>query len=384
MKWRRGRRPARGPGARALVLLPPFALTLALCACRREAAPPAEAEPVVLAPENIALARVATLRTGPYISGALRPRREAMLRAQLASQVVATYAEKGDAVSTGELLAVLEAAELRATRSSAQRAVATAEQAVAFAERNVRRAEVLFGAGGVALRDVESARLDLADAEARLADARARLATVEEQLADTEIRAPFSGRVAERHVSAGDAVQPGTDLFTVIDPATMRLEAELPAEHLGDARVGTPVRFRVRGYPSLPFRGTVERLGSAADSATRQIQVVVSIPNATGALVADLFADGRIESETVTGIVVPEEAIVETTAGPTVVAVRGGRAVSVRVQLGTRDEWTGRVLVTAGLVAGDTVLVGTASAITEGTPVVVRGPGSTPTPASGR
>ena len=51
--------------------------------------------------------------------------------------------------------------------------------------------------------------------------------------------------------------------------------------------------------------------GPAADSATRQIEVVVTIPNADGGLVAHLFADGRIESEIREGIVIPEDAVDE-------------------------------------------------------------------------
>lgn len=363
---------SRGKGAGGWPLPRAPLLLLILAGCRSDTAPPAEAEPVVMAPENIAIARIETLETGPYISGSLRPRQEAALRAQLAARVVAIYAEKGDAVSTGELLARLDAGELRATRRSALQAVGTAERAAELARTNVRRAEVLFRAGGVALREVENARLELANAESQLAAARAQLAAVEEQLADTEIRAPFAGRVAVRSVGQGDVVQPGMELFTVIDPSTMRLEAELPAEHLREVSVGTPARFRVRGYPEITFTGTVARIGPAADSITRQIEIVVSIPNASGALVADLFADGRIESEVRRGVVIPEAAVVDTDLGPAVVAVRLGRAVRVEVEIGVRDERRRLVLVTAGLGAGDTVLVGTASTITEGTPIVVR------------
>lgn len=366
--WKNAPRPPRAPGI-ALALV----VTLAP-ACRGDEPPP-EPGPVEVAPENIAIARRTTIETGPYVSGALRPRLEAVLRAELAAQVAATYAEKGDVVTAGQLLARLDARELHDALASARRAVATAEQAAAFARTNVRRAQVLFEAGGVALRDVEAARLELANAEARLAEARSALAQVEERIADTRIRAPFDGRIAERHVGAGDVVQPGMDLFTVIDPTTMRLEAQIPADALGAARVGAPVRFRVRGYPEFTFDGTVSRVGPAADSATRQIEVVVTIPNADGGLVAQLFADGRIESEVREGIVIPEDAVDESGAGPSVLVVRNGRAVRVDVVLGLRDERAAVVEVTAGLVDGDTVLVGTARAVTEGTPVVVvRGP----------
>lgn len=347
-------------------------LLLAAASCRPDPGPPPGDEAVVIPPENAAVAVIATIETGPYISGSLRPRREAVLRSEISSRVVAVNVEEGDVVSTGELLALLDRGELEATRRSALGAVGTAEGAAEFARANLRRAEVLYGVGGVALRDVEAARLDLSTTEAQLAEARARLAAVEEQLADTEIRAPFAGRVASRNVSLGDVVQPGVELFTVIDPATMRLEARLPAEHLAEVSVGTPVSFEVRGYPGVAFEGAVSRIGPAADSATRQIEIIVTIPNESGRLVADLFADGVIESVIRRGVVIPEDAVAETDLGPTVLAVRQGRAVRVVVEIGVRDERRRLVLVTMGVSPGDTVLIGAASTIAEGTPVIVQ------------
>lgn len=330
---------------------------------------------MALDPESIAIVQAGALETGPYVAGALEARRSASLRAELAAQVVATYAEEGDAVAEGTVLVELEAAELRNAVLSAERSVATSEQAVANARRNVERAERLYAVGGVALRDVEDARLNLAMAEAQLAEAERVLARAEEQLGDTEVRAPFGGRVARRHVSAGDVVQPGADLYTVIDPTTMRLEAEIPAEHLGAARIGAPVRFEVRGYPGRVFQGTVSAIAAAADSTTRQIRVVVTIPNPGGELIADLFADGRIVAASRPGLIIPEDAVDETGAGPVVTAVRQGRAVRVEITIELRDDWTGQLLVSGALAPGDTVLVGAARTITEGTPVVVR-PGS--------
>jgi len=347
------------------------ACALALPACRRPDAA-REAGPVVLGPENVAIAQFGAIEAGPYLSGALEPAREAKLRAEIAASVLATFAEVGQAVQAGDLLVRLDARALRDALASARAAVATAEAALADAERNLQRAIVLFEAGGVALRDVDDARLAVATATSQLAEARANRAAAAEQLADTEIRSPISGRVSIRSVSAGDVVQPGMDLYTVIDPSSMRVRATVPAEELGALAVGAPVRFRVRGFPGRTFRGSIERIGAAADSTTRQVEILVDIPNPGGRLVADLYAEGRVESYTRQGIVLPADAIDEAGPEPAALVVRGGRAARVAVSIGVRDENAGTVEITAGIMAGDTVLVGTARAITEGTPVTVR------------
>jgi multidrug efflux pump subunit AcrA (membrane-fusion protein) len=78
----------------------------------------------------------------------------------------------------------------------------------------------------------------------------------------------------------------GAPLFTVVDPRSMRLEGSVPAADLGALRIGAPVRFTVSGYPGRTFDGTIQRINPAADPVTRQVPVVVSIPNDGGVLVA--------------------------------------------------------------------------------------------------
>src|SRR5262249_6891166 len=152
----------------------------------------------------------------------------------------------------------------------------------------------LQAAGAVSDRDLENAKRALVSAEAVHADVQARLAAAQQMLDRTRVTAPFAGVVSDMPVNAGDIVQPGTMIATVIDPASMRFEGTVPAEEVAALRVGAPVRFTVKGYPGRTFTGRVERVSPAADPATRQVRVWVAIPNAEGALVGGLFAQGRV------------------------------------------------------------------------------------------
>jgi membrane fusion protein, multidrug efflux system len=186
---------------------------------------------------------------------------------------------------------------------------------------------------------------------------------------NTVVRSPISGVVADRPVNAGDVVSPGTALFTVVDPGTMQLEANVSSAQLADVRVGAPVTFTVSGYPGRSFTGRVDRISPAADPVTRQVPVFISIPNPGGALVSGFFAEGRVTASTRQTLVVPASAVDQTGVTPSVLRVRGGVTERVPVKLGLSDPETERVEVVSGLAAGDTVLTGAATGVSVKTPV---------------
>src|SRR5262249_23553765 len=149
-------------------------------------------------------------------------------------------------------------------------------------------------------------------------------------------------------------------LFTVVDPATMRLEASMPAQSLALVRVGMPVEFTVAGYEGRTFSGRVTRINPAVDPTTRPVRITATIPNSGSTLVSGLFAEGRVASETRTAPVVPVAAVDESGVRPSVMRIKNGKVERVEVELGLRDEQSETVEARSGLVPGDTVLLGTA------------------------
>lgn len=332
------------------------------------------ADAVLVGVENVVVVQVQEIRTGPGLSGAIEAERIATIRAELTAAVLATYAEAGQRTAAGGPLARLDDSAIRDQALSARAAAATAENANDIATRELERAEALEKAGAIAPRDLERARNAALSAQTQLANAQAMLASAEKQVQKTRIVAPFAGVVSARQANAGDVVSPGTALFTVVDPSTMRLEASVPAAALKTVRVGLPVEFVVAGYPGRRFTGRVTRINPTADPATRQVRLIATIPNAGETLVGGLFAEGRIATEVRTAPVVPLVAVDERGLRPAIMRVKGGRVERVEVELGLRDEHTETVEVRSGVVAGDTLLLGTARGLTPGTPVRVSVP----------
>src|SRR5688500_7049692 len=344
-----------------------------LAACTTEAEKPPAAPPAVrIGAENVVTVGNDTIVIGPIVSGELRAESEATVRAEIGGSVTQVNVREGQAVRRGALLGRIETRTLDDVRQSAMSAVRNAENQLSVARREMERTETLVKAGALAARDLDVARQSVIGAEAQLADAKSRLASADRQLADTVLRAPINGMIANRPVNIGDVVSVGAELFTIIDPSSMRLEASVPSDDLSHLRIGAKVEFTVRGYDQR-FEGRIAMISPQADPVTRQVPIYVSIPNVGGRLVAGLFAEGRVVSQSAEGLVVPLNAVNTTSGTPWVLRANGGKTERIDVRLGLQDPRSERVQVVAGLNEGDMLLRGAAQGITPGTPVSLNG-----------
>jgi membrane fusion protein (multidrug efflux system) len=359
-------------GITGAVIALTIVLSAAACGGKGSTADVAPGAPVVnIGPEAIAVVGMASLSSGPEISGTLVAEKTASIRAEVGGAVVAVLVDPGVRVSKGTVLARVDDSAIRDAWLSAKSAVTQAQLAADIASREEKRAERLLAAGAIAENALEVARRNDLGGQAQLEDAKARLASAQKNLDNTVIKSPYDGVVSERQVNAGDIVGPGTPLFTVVDPSTMRLEGAVPADQLGEVRMGAPVKFAVTGYPGRSFEGTITNVYPSADPQTRQVRLYVRIPNAGNGLVAGLYATGRVASSTRQALTAPLTAVDQRGIKPVVLRLKNGNAERVEVTLGMSDEGTERVEITSGVAAGDTLLVGAAQGITPGTPVKI-------------
>ncbi|HYO53454.1 MAG TPA: efflux RND transporter periplasmic adaptor subunit [Archangium sp.] len=363
-----------GAGAWAVLVLLGLGV---LSGCERggsEAQQPQEQAPVVLGPEDAVRVEPRELRNGPVLSGTLQARRAATMRAEVQGAVLEMVVEQGQQVKKGELLARIEDTSLRDQLIAARTSVRVARNALEVARAEEERNRELADAGVITQRDLERAVLARYQAQAQLSEAEARLALARQQVGRTRILAPFDGVVSERHASAGDIVQPGTALYTVVDPTSMRLEASVPASQLNMLKPGVEVDFNVGGYGDRFFEGRIERINPTVDPGTGQVRLYVTLPNTEQALLTGLFAEGRVAALRREVPAVPVSAVDMRAEPPTVLRARDGRVERVPVTLGMTDEISRLVELRSGVQAGDVLLRGSARDLAEGTPVEVRLP----------
>lgn len=353
---------------RLAFLMVPMTMLAAACGGKDEAAPTSDSAAVVaisVAPEHVTVIDTGLIESGPSLSGTLEAERVAQLRAQVAGTLLQVMVDEGAAVSSGQALARIDAMVLEDQARSAASQLRSAEAAAAVATRNAERAQQLNTAGAIAERDLEAARNQAIAAEAMVADSRSRLASARKQLANATLRAPFAGVVSERPASAGDVLQVGAPVITVVDPTSLELAANVPAASLGGMKRGAKVEFTVTGYPDRRFTGVIARVNPAVDPVTRQARIYVAVRNGDRSLATGVFAEGRVAVSQVRGLSVPVGALDPQATSPSVKRIRGGKVELVPVSLGLRDDVTERIEVKSGIQRGDTLLISGAL----GTPV---------------
>jgi multidrug efflux pump subunit AcrA (membrane-fusion protein) len=129
---------------------------------------------------------------------------------------------------------------------------------------------------------------------------------------------------------------------------------------------GQNVTFRINGYAGQEFRGKVTRLDPAANDVTRQVEVLVAFSDSKQPRVSGLYAEGNIEAESVSALMLPEAAIVRSGDKSFAWKIQGKTLSKVELALGSRDVRTGNYEVRRGVVAGDVIMRNPSSNFKEG------------------
>ena len=276
------------------------------------------------------------------------------LRPDEQGRVTALLFREGQYVSKGTALIKIDDDMLRA---QAERAKADRDLARQQVERMRRLRE-----------QNASSPADLERAEAAARSADAALAMLDLQIARTTVRAPFTGVVGQRFVSAGDYVTTATRLLTIqtIDP--QRAVIEVPERHAVRLRPGQTVEFTVAAEPGRTFRARVDFIDPVVQPENRTIVVKAQAPNPDRVLKPGMFIEARLATATrANATVVPEDAVQPLRTANVVWAVADGKASRRVVQLGTRSQ--GLVEVLSGVQPGELVVVGGLERMAEGMPL---------------
>lgn len=258
----------------------------------------------------------------------------------------------GQAVSAGQTLALL-------APTGAENSYARLRADVQRLEREVARAERLYAAAAIAEKRLEESRHDLEVARAQLGALGGSASGAGEEASSYvfELESPISGVVAERHVTPGQRVEPGTAAFTIVNPSTLWLRARVAASDAAVASETSGAWFTVEGGNRTYRADRVVSVGRVIESETRTLPVhlaVVSDPDAR--LSVGMLADARLEvGAPVRGVAVPSTAIQDEDGIPVAYVKLGGEAFQRRIlRVGPSDgEWTS---VLSGIEAGEQVV----------------------------
>jgi membrane fusion protein, heavy metal efflux system len=282
-------------------------------------------------------------------------------------RITRVIAGLGDTVKQGAPLATLEASEFVQAQSDLKSAAAQ----IKLARINETRKHALYDAKGGSLQDWQSAQADLATAESALNAVRDRLRILGKSPADiaeleqatvidpiATLTAPIAGVVVDRQVGPGQYVQSGagTPVFTIADPSSVWLLANVREANSGQVKLGQPVEVHVLAYPQRVFNARVTHVAALVDPVTHRLPVRAEIANRDGALKPEMFANYRIlTSDTTQSPAVPESAVVHEGEAAHVWVLEGEGLLELRaIHTGRSD--AGLIEVLDGLKPGERVV----------------------------
>lgn len=330
--------------------------------------------------------RVTVVRAAPAdmaqtlrLSGTLSAREDIAVSTPLQGlKIVAVYADTGDTVKRGQVLAQLEdvnadsqlrqteaqlaraKAQLRSQQAAAAEAAATLKRYRPLAEADALSRQELDqqkSAAATAAANVEAAKADIAQLQAQLKDSR-------NQRGKTQIVAPADGVIAKRNAEAGALT--GTDaLFHIIKDGTVELAADAGADELPLLQNGAQAQVSVRGRDEA-VGGTVRLVPPEIDSSTRLGKVRITLAHSDG-LYTGTYGEANIRLPSYrAAAALPETAVSFDSEGKaSVLAVDGNGRVS-RVPVTAGRKQGGMVEIVSGLENGRAVVRRASAFVNEG------------------
>jgi membrane fusion protein (multidrug efflux system) len=275
-------------------------------------------------------------------TAALEADGEAVVVAKVGGEVKRILVEEGANVHAGQVLAVLDGDQLRLE-------LAQSAANLKKLERDYQRNSDLHAKGLIAASAVDNVKSDLDALKAAYEIAQL-------QLSYTEIRAPISGVVAERHIKVGNTIQPNTVVFRVTDLKPLLAYVHAPERELRQLSPGQPAQIAVDSLPGRQFEGKIARVSPVVDPATGTFKITVEVNDPTSQLKPGMFARvGVVYERRANALQIPRTAIVDNDGQATVFVVNKDKAEQRDIKTGLAN--AGFIEVTEGLKAGEQVVV---------------------------
>ena len=223
---------------------------------------------------------------------------------KILGRISQVFAEEGDSVKQGQLIAVLDSTDLVAQQNQSiavklqtEASIAQAEAKYQFdlksnkvleislskAEDDFARAKSQFKSDVITQEQYDHAKKTMETAQAQLeasrsqakvsnaiiastkaavTSAEAQINVIGTQLNNTKLYAPADGLIGKRWLLPGDITQPGQSIYTIVNNHKLWVSVFLEETKTGNLRLGQQVLFTLDSYPNVTFTGKITTLGS--------------------------------------------------------------------------------------------------------------------------
>ncbi|MGZ5157548.1 MAG: efflux RND transporter periplasmic adaptor subunit [Caldimonas sp.] len=277
----------------------------------------------------------------------------------------------GSRVAKGELLAEIDSPEIDQQLSQAVAARQQAAASLALAKSTTERWEALRKKDVVSQQELDERRSAATQSEANLAAAEANVQRLRQLQGFTKVTAPFSGVITRRSVDTGDLVDSsGKVLFVLTQTDPLRVYVNVPQTYAQLVKPGQKVVVTQAELRGRSFTGEVARTAASIDSATRTMQVEITLANRDGALLPGAYVQVDLPLAADATLVVPTNVLLFRGEGTRVAVVDAAgkihlRAVTLGRNLGEAIE------VVDGIGARDRLVVNPSDSLGEGDAVTI-------------
>jgi HlyD family secretion protein len=332
-------------------------------------------------------------------TGYVTPRRMATVSAQITGTLTEVLIDEGFKVRKGQVLARLDDSGLKAGLAAAQAQVRSAEAnlgvlraQLAQAQADSRRQTELANSGMTTHQAQElaatsvktyAAQLDAAQRQVEAAQAQAGQARVNFDYAT--VRAPFDGVVTARAAQVGEIISPlsagggftRTGVGTIVDMDSLEVTVDVNEAYIAQVKPDMPCEAVLDAYPDWKIPAHVLAVIPSADRGKATVKVRVALDQKDDRVVPDmgvrvsfLAAKPQLQAEPVPGVLLPRDALARRDGADVVFVVQDQRVEQRSVALGAD---VGKMkLATAGLKAGETVVVAPPAELKQGSNIVTK------------
>lgn len=297
--------------------------------------------------------------------GNIKSRQAVVISTKFMGRVTQFFVEEGQAVTKGQPLVQVDAAEAQSAYAQSKAGLDAADVAVRNLERDQERFQKLYEQKAVTKHQLEQVEMGLAQAKAQKAQADANLKASGTLLSYGKILAPDAGIITRKWMDAGNMAFPGAPILTLENPKDLEITVSVAEDKARAIAVGQQAQATVASVGKT-LTVPVVTVVPAADPMTRTSSVKLSIPEGSG-LAPGQFGSVRFDALALKALAVPAAAVRSEGQMDGVFVAENGIARLRWVQLGVRGNDLVQVL--SGLKAGDRVIVPVPEQLNDGQPV---------------
>lgn len=319
---------------------------------------------VTLQPQDVTLSR--------ELPGRVQAAQIAEIRPQVSGIVQARHFTEGSTVSAGTALYQIDPAPFQATLLSAQAAEARAKANIASTQAKAERYRELLKIKAVSRQDFDEAEAAFLQAKADLQSAKAQISTAQINLNYSKVLAPISGQIGKSSVTTGALVSTGQSqalaTVTQLDPIyidltqssseLLALKQALAKGAIGTAASQTEVSLKLEDGSVYPHKGTLQFTEVTVNPDTGSVTLRASFPNPDQLLLPGMYVRATVqEGQQANAMLVPQRGVSRNAKGEATALVVGKNGTVEPRVLQTNRTVGSNWLVTAGLQAGDQLIV---------------------------